>query len=120
MKRNYTCIICPNGCEITVETDAQQIVSMTGAGCPRGKRYVKQEIIAPLRTISSSVRVLDGVMPIASVRLTRPVPRDQIFPVMREIEKAVITAPVAIGDCVIPSVLGFDSNVIITKNIDHI
>lgn len=47
MVREFTCIICPNGCEITAELEktedgACRIRSIEGAACPRGKAYVEQ------------------------------------------------------------------------------
>ena len=55
MTRTFTCIICPNGCEITVEYDPDMTdISIQGASCPRGKEYVRQELIEPRRTIASS------------------------------------------------------------------
>ena len=82
MKRKFTCIVCPNGCEIEADIEKDQVVSITGQGCPRGRQYVLQELTAPARTIASSVLVRGGVLPVASVRLTKPVPKDMIFHVM--------------------------------------
>ena len=121
MKRTFTCIICPNSCEIEAEyTPGSHEIGMTGAGCRRGEAYVRQELIAPMRTIASSVRLRNGELPLASVRLDRPVPREQIPAVMDEIKKICLDAPVHAGDVVIPDVLGSGSNVIITKNIGRI
>lgn len=117
MKRKFTCIICPNGCEIEAELENGQVVSVTGQSCPRGRDYVLQEITAPRRTIASSVRVLHGELPVASVRLTAPVPKEKIFQVMAAIKEVVLTAPVEAGTIVLHRVRGLDSDVIVTKNI---
>jgi len=118
MKRTFTCIVCPNGCEIEAEYEGTQVLSVTGNLCPKGKAYVTQELIDPRRTIASSVRVLGGTMPLASVRLNRPVPKDRIFDVMAEIRRKTMKAPVRIGDVVIENVLGLGSDVVITKNVE--
>jgi len=34
MKREFTCIICPNSCRIKVEYEGNKIKSIEGAGCP--------------------------------------------------------------------------------------
>ena len=60
-----------------------------------------------------------GELPLASVRLTRPIPKDRIFDVMAEINRQTLTAPVHIGDVVIADVLGLGSDVIVTKHIDR-
>jgi CxxC motif-containing protein len=118
MKRTFTCIVCPNGCEIDAEYEGTNVLSVTGNLCPKGKAYVTQELIDPRRTIASSVRVLGGTMPLASVRLNRPVPKDRIFDVMAEIRRKTLQAPVRIGDVVIENVLGLGSDVLITKNVE--
>ena len=120
MKRTFTCIVCPNGCEIEAEYEGAQVLSVTGNLCPKGKTYVTQELVDPRRTIATSVRVEGGALPLASVRLTNPIPKDRIFDVMREINRVRLTAPVRIGDVVIADVLGLGSDVIVTKHIEKI
>lgn len=118
MLREFTCIICPNSCDITVELKDSDICSVTGADCKRGVAYVEQELTAPMRTISTCVAVKNGTAPLTSVRLDRAIPKERIFSVMNEIKKVELEAPVRIGDYVIKDVLGLGSNVIVTKNVD--
>lgn len=119
MKKELICIVCPNGCELTVETDAQNtVLSVDGASCPKGERYAVQEMTNPMRTIASSILVTGGELPLASVRITKPVPGNRIFDVMAEIRKIVVKAPVEAGSIVIHSVLGYDSDVIVTKTVE--
>ena len=118
MKRTFTCIVCPNGCEIEAEYEGTEVISVTGNLCPKGKSYVTQELVDPRRTIATSVRVEGGTMPLTSVRLTRAIPKARIFDAMDAINGKVLTAPVHIGDVVIHNLLGLDSDVIVTKNIE--
>ena len=117
MKRTFTCIVCQNGCEIEAEYEGTNVLSVTGNLCPKGKTYVTQELVDPRRTIASSVRVTGGTLPLASVRLTQPIPKDRIFDVMKVINGVELTAPVQIGQVVVRDVLGLGSDVIVTKNI---
>ena len=119
MKKIYTCIICPNGCEIETEIEDGRVRSVTGQTCDRGEEYVRQELTAPVRTIATSVRVEGGELPLASVRLTAPVPRNMIFPVMEEVKKLCLKAPVRAGTAVVEKVCGLDSDVIVTKNVNR-
>lgn len=118
MKRTFTCIVCPNGCEIEAEYESAQVLSVTGNLCAKGKTYVTQELVAPRRTIATSVRVVGGALPLASVRLTNAVPKSRIFDVMREINRHTLTAPVRIGDVLVANILGLDSDVIVTRNVE--
>ena len=34
MTRTFTCIVCPNGCEITAEYEGARVGAITGATCP--------------------------------------------------------------------------------------
>lgn len=118
MTREFVCIICPNGCEISVEMEDGEIISTTGAQCKRGVEYVNGEIHSPMRTLSTSVMVDGGDMPLASVRLTAPIPKDRIMDFMAEVKTIHLKAPVSIGQVVMNDVCGTNSQVIITKNVD--
>ena len=122
MLREYTCIICPNGCDIRVQIEeredgSRRICSVEGAACPRGRAYVEQELTDPQRNIATSVLVKGGILPLASVRLTNPIPRDRIFDAVSEIKKYNLTAPVKAGTVVIPRLMGYDTDVIVTKSV---
>ena len=119
MLREFTCIVCPNGCEIEAEIKDGKISSVTGAACPRGEEYVQQELLDPQRNIATSVLVTGGVLPLASVRLTKPIPTKEIWNAMREIKKIRVQAPVTAGTRVISGILGFDSDVMVTKTVER-
>lgn len=113
-KRTFTCIICPNGCTIETNTDGTGI-TVTGNKCEKGEKYVKQELIDPRRTIATTVLIDHASLPLCSVRLTSAVPKKAIMDVMREIRKIHLTAPVHIGQVVIHNICGYESDVIVTK-----
>ena len=54
----------------------------------------------------------------ASVRLTNPIPKDRIFAAMEAIKALNLTAPVKAGTIVLEKILGYDSDVIVTKSVD--
>lgn len=120
MKRMYTCIICPNGCDMEAEIDGKNLLFLTGHLCAKGIDYVTQELTDPRRTIASSVKVTGGTLPLTSVRVTNSIPKDMIFHVMNEINKRTLEAPVSIGQVVIANVLNLNSDVIVTKNVPAI
>lgn len=121
MKREFTCIICPNGCDITVCMEENgTISSIEGHTCKRGEEYVRQELTHPVRTIATSVLVEGGELPLVSVRLDAPIPKELIFDAMAEIRKVKLTAPVSAGKTVIQNLLGTGANVITTKNIEAV
>ena len=79
---------------------------------------ISQELVNPMRNIATSILVEGGEMPLASVRLSAPIPKAKIFDVMNEIRKVKRTAPVHEGEVVIENVLGLGSNVIVTRTVE--
>lgn len=115
--REFTCIVCPNGCSITAEYDEAGVISVSGNRCPRGAEYVRQEIVSPMRTVTTTIPVDGGELPLCSVRLTAPIPKAEIFKAVAEIQKQRLTAPTKVGQVVIRNLLGYESDVIVTKSI---
>lgn len=119
MIKVYTCIVCPNGCEIEVDLDEQNINKIEGASCKKGKEYVVQELSNPQRNIASSVKILNGNLELVSVRLNNTIPKDKIFEAMEEIKKIEIEAPVKIGDIVKKNILNLNVDLVATRNIER-
>jgi len=120
MIRKYICIVCPNGCEIEVNVEGTTVLAIEGASCTKGKEYVEQEIINPQRNIATSVYVEGGVLPLASVRLTKSIPKERIFDVIHEIKKVKLIAPVKMNQVVIENVLNLCTDVIATKIVNRL
>ena len=116
-KRDLTCIGCPMGCQITVEFEGEEIKSVTGNSCKIGDRYARKEVIHPERTVTSTVAVTGGDKERCSVKTRGNIPKDMIFECMDAINRVCISAPVKIGDVVIPDVCGTGIDVIATRNI---
>lgn len=116
MTRELTCIVCPKGCPIRAEIENGEVVSVTGHSCPRGKQYAIDECTHPMRTVTSTARTsTGGVIP---VKTNGTIPKELIFDVMHEINRAVVTLPAHIGDVVIENILSTGVNVIVTANME--
>jgi CxxC motif-containing protein len=118
MLKEYTCIMCPRGCDISAQVEDGRIVSIEGASCQKGTDYVHQELTDPRRNIATSILVEDGDLPLVSVKLDAPIPKDKIFEVMEEIKKVKTQAPVSVGQILLENVLGLNCNVIATKKVE--
>lgn len=114
MKREITCIVCPRGCRLTADIQGQTI-TVTGQGCNRGEKHAMDEILHPVRSLTSIVRVSNREDTMVSVKSAVPVPKDKMFEIMDLIHAASVEAPVAIGDVIIPNVYG--TQIIATKEI---
>jgi len=111
--KEFTCIICPRGCKLVID-DKQNV---SGNFCVRGKEYALTEITHPMRTLTSSVRVINRKYTLVSVKTNAPIPKELIFKAMELINKTFVTAPVKIGDVVISNLLNTGVDVVITKNL---
>ncbi len=117
-KRELTCIGCPLGCQITVELENGEVKSITGNTCEKGRIYAEKEVTNPTRIVTSTVRVQGGSKDFTSVKTKSDIPKSKIFDVMKDINKAVAKAPVAIGDVIIENVAGTGVEVVATKAVD--
>ncbi|HOO75517.1 MAG TPA: DUF1667 domain-containing protein [Tepiditoga sp.] len=99
-EEKITCLNCPAGCRITVISDGEKIISFKGNNCPKGEKFVNDEMINPKRYILTSVYVNNGTMPLVSVKSTDTIPKDKIISLMEEIKKIKINAPVKVGDII--------------------
>lgn len=115
MIKELTCINCPLGCTVSVTVEDGQITNITGNTCKRGEVYARNELSNPVRTVTSTARVDGSDQYSVSVKTEEPVPKGKIMEVMKEINKAHIKAPVAIGDTVIENVAGTGIRVVATS-----
>lgn len=117
-EKEITCIVCPIGCKILVKTDKRKVDICAGNKCKRGVEYAINEAIDPRRMLTTSIYVTDGEWPLASVKSSRPVPKDKIFQVLREIKKTNTKAPVKIGQVIIKNIMNLNIDIIATKTIE--
>lgn len=111
-----TCIVCPKGCKLQVEiTDG--MISVSGNECRQGEKHAIQELTEPKRNIATSVRVSGGTLPLASVKLSAPIPKDRIFGVMEIVKGTSCKAPILEGDIIIRDILGLGIDLVATKEI---
>lgn len=116
MKKNLICVSCPLGCPIEVEIENGEILSVTGNTCKRGDTYARAELTNPVRSLTTTVKLVGGNLPVVPVKSSKPVPKDKMFECMELINEASIKAPVKIGDVVIKDILGSGADIVVTNN----
>lgn len=115
-EKEFVCIRCPLGCNITVELEDNRIESITGNTCPRGAEYVTKELTDPRRIVTSLVRLEGGELPVVSVKTAGDIPKDKIMECIRTLKAVTLKAPVRVGDVVVKNVCGSGVDVIATRN----
>lgn len=116
--KNLTCINCPLGCALTVEMNGETILHVTGNTCKRGEVYAQREVTAPVRMVTSTVRVIGRNLPVLSVKTREAIPRERIFACVRELKKISLQAPVHMGDVVLEDVAGTGIDIVATRNVE--
>ena len=115
--RVLTCIVCPRGCALNISlSEDGGVEKVEGNACKRGVGYAVDECTNPRRTVTSTVRTAGGA--VVAVKTSTTVPKDSVFAVMREINRAVAPAGTRIGDVIIKNVLDTGADVIATANAD--
>lgn len=114
MKKQFTCINCPLGCQVVVTMDGEEITNIEGNNCKRGEIYVRDEIKDPKRMVCSTVRISGNDAYSVPVKTETAIPKGLIFECMEKINQTEIKAPVHIGDVVIENLLDTGVNVIAT------
>ena len=115
MLKTITCICCPKGCLVTLDTDRPEETAK-GHNCPQGKEYAISELTHPMRTISSTVEIKGGLHPRIPVKTNGNIPKEKIFEVMEEINKISVESPVKCGDILLEDVLGTGVNLVACRN----
>jgi len=111
-----TCINCPMGCQLDVETLADGTLKVTGNACLRGETYAKQEVTAPVRMVTGLVRVKGTRRPLC-VKTKTAIPKGKIPDVLATLAATEVVAPVALGDVVVADVCGTGVPVVATAPI---
>jgi CxxC motif-containing protein len=118
MEREFTCIICPNGCLIKVEYEGINIKNIKGDECPKGKDYVKNEITNPLRVFTGSVLVEHGDFSLVGVKTPLPIPKKYLKKIGEITRHLKVKAPLTIGQVVAFNLLNQNIDLVATRKIE--
>lgn len=120
----FSCTTCPSECSLSVTADRDGsdepcVLSVTGNRCARGEAFARQEIVRPVRVLTTTVLVNGGDERLLPVRTAAPIPRDLSVEAMRSLRSVVVDAPIRMGDTVLADVLGTGVDVIASMDIDR-
>lgn len=120
MKRthNYTCINCPLSCPLELTEEDGEVLEVRGADCKVGDKYAREEFENPRRTVSTTVRVQGGVLPLLPVVSAAPIPKALVRDAVRMLSGLTVNAPVADGQVIYPDIMGTGVDVVASRRLE--
>lgn len=118
MEKQIICTVCPRGCHMTVVGEGENIQSVENYSCPRGLEYAKTEFVAPVRILTTLVKIEGKENELLPVRSSKPVLMAKIPQVMQAVKKAIVKLPVKRYDIIIENVCDTGVNIVATKDVD--
>ena len=115
-KKHFTCVTCPIGCEIDVELQDGNVVSMEGSKCKKGKEFVLQELEEPMRILTTTVRIQGARWAMLPVRTDKPIPKRLLFRVIEELANIELQAPAKMSDVIVGDIAGTGADIVATRN----
>lgn len=110
---NLTCIVCPNGCNLEVEKNGDEIIVRHNK-CPRGIDFAREEIISPMRSVTSTVHSIFTEMPVVPVRTKGDIPKNKIGELIKLINTLEIDKLYGLGETLYSNVLDTGIDLIVT------
>lgn len=119
----FNCTTCPSECLLTVEVERDadgvaEVRSVAGNSCPRGDKFAHQELICPMRVLTTTVAVSGGDEALLPVRTAEAIPLALHAQAMALIRGLVVNAPIRMGDIVLENLLNTNINLIASMDID--
>ena len=113
LEDEFTCIVCPRGCRLTVDGNLQVV----GARCSKGLTWAKQELSSPERTVCTSMLVSHGDRQLVSVKTDRPVPKNSMRSVVESIRNITVEAPITMHQVLFENPGDTRCNIIATQSV---
>lgn len=110
------CIVCPNGCRLSVNKDVDGNLTVSGNKCKRGEAFAKEEITAPKRSVTTTVATSVEGFPVVPVRTAGEIPKDKMKELVKEAGKILLTRPYMRGEAVMKDLFGTGVDLIVTSD----
>ncbi len=115
--RVMNCINCPMGCELTVTLADGKFVKVTGNTCPRGAKYAQDEVTAPKRMLTTTVRAVGGFLPLLPVVSKTVLPKEKILACAEALRSVKVQAPIKAGQVVVADILHTGVDIIASRDL---
>ncbi len=103
MTKEYTCVVCPMSCRVTVTETPDGLVT-SGNTCKRGEKHAIAEHTRPMRMLTSTIRLDGGKLPRVPVISSSEVPKDKLAECLEYLYHVHVEAPVTSGQVIVENI----------------
>ena len=119
MRKEMTCIVCPQGCRLLVDIDDKtKDIQVSNHKCKRGPIYAQKELTNPTRFLTATIAIENATHHRLPIKSSMEVPKQEMFNIMRELNHVIVKAPVECGDIVVKNILGLNIDIIATRDMN--
>jgi CxxC motif-containing protein len=118
MKKELTCISCPNGCILEIDLESGKVVSIRGNECKKGVEYAKNEILQPVRLVTTTVKISGAQIHYLPVKTSKPVKKEQCRKIVEKASGIEVKAPVKLGEVIVRNILNTGADLIATRSLN--
>jgi CxxC motif-containing protein len=116
-ERELVCIACPVGCRLQVLQEPSGEIRVSGNQCEKGDTYGREELLAPRRVVTATVRLAGAGLRRLPVKTHLPLPREHIGALLAEASRLQVRAPVARGQVLLADFLGTGVDLVATRTV---
>ena len=114
---NIICVACPKGCRLRINYQGETVI-ISEQGCKRGEKYAIQEMTDPRRMVATTVRIKSHSHPLLPVYTSAPIPKAKILPLLTELRKINLDAPVKMGQVVLKDFQGTGIDMLASRDMN--
>ena len=121
IEKEYICIACPIGCRLKLIAESAADgsgaeLSVSGNKCRRGEIYAKEEYSEPKRIVTATCRIGMENLERLPVKTDKPILKEHIDTLLKDIYALKISAPVKRGDLLITDYRGTGVNIVAARS----
>lgn len=114
--KKLICVNCPKGCHLEVTMEEKQIVDIKGYSCENGKKYAQEEVIHPMRVLTTTVKIEGASYPVLPVMTDAPIPLEKMGEAMKYIRNISVQSPIQMNQIIVSNFLGTNANLIASRS----
>jgi CxxC motif-containing protein len=112
------CLVCPKSCALLVAENGGTIKTENNR-CGRGAEFARKELTDPERTLTSTIRIRDGTLPLVSVRSDAPVKKAELKSLIKRLDGMTVQAPMRRGQIVLRDAGVNKVSIIATRTVER-